>query len=161
MTPANYIDAITKPNTWGGAIELTIFAAHYNTEIASIDVETGRVDHFNPPALDSGISPTSMRCIVIYSGIHYDAASLAPMIDAPAEWHQTLFEIVSRVSMIYLSNSLFWAFKAIQRRFGSYPRCCEEARRHPSVQKGVYKCSNFRSQVSGASSVFCRFGVIA
>ena len=112
MAPANYIDTITKPNTWGGAIELTIFAAYYNTEIASIDVETGRVDHFTPPALESGISPASMRCIVIYSGIHYDAASLAPMVDAPAEWHQTLFEIVSCLSInqivIHLStNRLF------------------------------------------------------
>jgi len=95
MPPAKYIDTISKPNSWGGAIELTIFAAHYNTEIASIDVETGRIDYFTPPASESVISFTSMRCIVIYSGIHYDAASLAPMIDAPAEWHQTLFEIVS------------------------------------------------------------------
>ena len=36
-----------------------------------------------------------MRCILIYSGIHYDAASLAPVADAPTEWHQTLFPVVS------------------------------------------------------------------
>jgi ubiquitin thioesterase OTU1 len=95
MPPAKYIDTITKPNAWGGAIELAIFAAHYNTEIASVDVETGRVDHFTPPSLEPGIYPAPMRCVVIYSGIHYDAASLSPIVDAPAEWHQTLFEIVS------------------------------------------------------------------
>lgn len=95
MPPAKYVDIITKPNSWGGAIELTIFAAHYNTEIASVDVETGRIDYYSPPEPESNIPSTAMRCIVIYSGIHYDAASLAPTVDAPAEWHQTLFEIHS------------------------------------------------------------------
>ncbi|KAJ3510281.1 hypothetical protein NLJ89_g4772 [Agrocybe chaxingu] len=91
MSPSHYIATILKPTTWGGAIELGILAAHFRTEIASIDVETGRIDHFTPPG-DFG---ASMRCLLIYSGIHYDAASLAPMVDAPSEWHQTLFEIQS------------------------------------------------------------------
>ena len=61
-------------------------AAHYNTEIASVDVETGRVDRFTPPPeADSG-----NRAIVIYSGIHYDATSIAPMLEAPDDFHQTI-----------------------------------------------------------------------
>ncbi|KAI0780957.1 OTU-domain-containing protein [Trametes elegans] len=81
-----YIRTILKPNAWGGAIELSILAAHYNTEIASVDVETGRVDRFEPPpGADSG-----NRAIVIYSGIHYDATSVAPMLDAPPDFHQTI-----------------------------------------------------------------------
>lgn len=90
MPTAKYIATISNPNSWGGAIELGILAAHYRTEIASIDVETGRIDHFSPGESES----TTMRCILIYSGIHYDAASLAPTADAPPEWHQTLFPIV-------------------------------------------------------------------
>lgn len=86
-----YIATILKPQTWGGAIELTILASHYSTEISSIDVETGRIDHFTPTGPDSG-----NRCIVIYSGIHYDAATLAPMVDAPDEWHQTVFPVKSK-----------------------------------------------------------------
>lgn len=86
-----YIATILRPATWGGAIELGILAKHYGTEIASIDVETGRFDRFEPPLEAS----TGNRCIVIYSGIHYDAASLAPMADAPPEWHQTVFPIIS------------------------------------------------------------------
>jgi ubiquitin thioesterase OTU1 len=89
MPPSRYIATITKPTSWGGAIELGILAAHYSTEIASIDVETGRIDRFSP-----GTNPERMRCLLIYSGIHYDAASLAPMPDAPNEWHQTLFPVV-------------------------------------------------------------------
>ncbi|KAJ8586102.1 OTU-domain-containing protein [Rhizopogon salebrosus TDB-379] len=87
----NYIATILKPSTWGGAIELGVLARHYGTEIASIDVETGRVDRFEPPLETS----TGNRCILVYSGIHYDAASLAPMVDAPPEWHQTVFPIIS------------------------------------------------------------------
>lgn len=83
-----------KPSSWGGAIELGILASHYRTEIASIDVETGRIDHFSPPEKDS----TGMRCVVLYSGIHYDAVSVSPMLDAPGEWHQTVFPAVSETA---------------------------------------------------------------
>ncbi|KAF8163457.1 hypothetical protein B0H34DRAFT_765022 [Crassisporium funariophilum] len=89
MPPSQYIATISKPTSWGGAIELGILAAHYRTEIASVDVETGRIDHFAPAGADG-----TMRCILVYSGIHYDAATLAPMVEAPAEWHQTLFPVV-------------------------------------------------------------------
>ena len=77
MSPAKYISKILLPSTWGGAIELSIFTSHYQTEIASVDVETGRVDQFTPKGLDL----PENRCLVIYSGIYYDAASLAPMAD--------------------------------------------------------------------------------
>ncbi|KAJ7940435.1 hypothetical protein B0H13DRAFT_1849691 [Mycena leptocephala] len=87
MPPATYISKILTPSTWGGAIELGILASHYQTEIASVDVETGRIDQFAP----SGIEVPENRCLVIYSGIHYDAATLAPMADAPSDWHQTVF----------------------------------------------------------------------
>lgn len=81
-----YIQTILKPAAWGGAIELSILAQHYSTEIASIDVETGRIDRFPPPPeTDSG-----NRAIVIYSGIHYDATSITPMLDAPDDFHQTI-----------------------------------------------------------------------
>lgn len=85
----DYISTILKPSTWGGAIELAILAKHYNTEISSIDVETGRIDHFTPsPDADSG-----NRTILIYSGIHYDAATLAPIKDAPEDFHQTIIPV--------------------------------------------------------------------
>lgn len=92
MPPAQYIATISKPTSWGGAIELSILATHYSAEIASVDVETGRIDRFAPGEFGS---PSGMRAILVYSGIHYDAATLAPMVDAPPEWHQTMFPIVS------------------------------------------------------------------
>ena len=86
-----YISTILKPSSWGGAIELAILAKHYGTEIDSVDVETGRIDKFTPPPeIDS-----HNRCVLVYSGIHYDAATLAPMLDVPDDFHQT---IVSRTT---------------------------------------------------------------
>ncbi|KII88383.1 hypothetical protein PLICRDRAFT_54223 [Plicaturopsis crispa FD-325 SS-3] len=86
-----YISTILRPATWGGAIELAALATHYRTEISSVDVETGRIDHFTP----ASESDSGNRCVLIYSGIHYDAATLAPMAEAPSEWHQTVFPVVS------------------------------------------------------------------
>ncbi|THG98631.1 hypothetical protein EW026_g3593 [Hermanssonia centrifuga] len=84
-----YISTILKPTSWGGAIELSILAKHYSTEIASVDVETGRIDHFAPPT-DGRQQDSGNRCVLIYSGIHYDAATIAPILDAPDEFHQTV-----------------------------------------------------------------------
>lgn len=81
-----YIKTIVQPASWGGAIELSILAKYYSTEIASVDVETGRIDKYNPPPeSDSG-----NRCILVYSGIHYDAATIAPLLEAPEDFHQTV-----------------------------------------------------------------------
>ncbi|TEB26552.1 OTU-domain-containing protein [Coprinellus micaceus] len=88
MPPPKYIDTISKPTSWGGAIELSILAKHYNTEIASVDVETGRIDRFRVEE-----SEGENRCLLVYSGIHYDALTFSPMEDAPAEWHQCVFPI--------------------------------------------------------------------
>lgn len=82
----SYMSAISKDTTWGGAIELSIFSDHFRTEIDSYDVETGRCDKFGEGKYDN-------RCILMYSGIHYDAVSLAPSPDAPLDFHTTVFPI--------------------------------------------------------------------
>lgn len=47
------------------------------------------MDYFTPsPEADSG-----NRSILIYSGIHYDAATLAPIKDAPEDFHQTIMPV--------------------------------------------------------------------
>ncbi|EIW67737.1 hypothetical protein TREMEDRAFT_33358 [Tremella mesenterica DSM 1558] len=86
MSRDQYIAKILQPDTWGGAIELSIFSKHYKTEISSFDVATGRCDRFGQDQYDT-------RCFLVYSGIHYDALSLSPTTDAPPEFHTTLFQI--------------------------------------------------------------------
>jgi ubiquitin thioesterase OTU1 len=41
-----YTDWIMLDTSWGGAIELAIFSSYFQLEIASIDVQTGRIDIF-------------------------------------------------------------------------------------------------------------------
>ncbi|KAG8703819.1 ubiquitin-specific protease otu1 [Ceratobasidium sp. 395] len=82
----SYMNAISKDTTWGGAIELSIFSDYFHTEIDSYDVETGRCDKFGEGKYEN-------RCILMYSGIHYDAVSLAPTPDAPLDFHATVFPI--------------------------------------------------------------------
>ncbi|AFR98666.2 ubiquitin thioesterase OTU1 [Cryptococcus neoformans C23] len=84
-----YVKRIQKPQTWGGAIELSIFAKHYKTEIASFDVATGRCDRFGQDEYDS-------RCLLVYSGIHYDAISLSPLPVSPASFHTTVFPVTDQ-----------------------------------------------------------------
>lgn len=69
--PADYISTILRSNSWGGAIELSIFAAHFGTEIRSIDVQTGRVDRFGE---DAGYETF---VLLVYSGIRASPRLLA------------------------------------------------------------------------------------
>ena len=68
--PDDYCRWIQTEDAWGGGIELSILSKHFDLEICSIDVQTLRVDRFNEGR------PT--RCILVYSGIHYDTIALSP-----------------------------------------------------------------------------------
>jgi ubiquitin thioesterase OTU1 len=68
--PDEYCTWIQNEDSWGGAIELKILSEYFNIEICSIDVQTLNIFQFNEGA------PT--RCIVVYSGIHYDVLALSP-----------------------------------------------------------------------------------
>jgi len=68
--PDDYCRWIQTEDAWGGAIEMGILSKHFDIEICSIDVQSLRVDKFNEgrPA----------RCILVYSGIHYDTIVQSP-----------------------------------------------------------------------------------
>ncbi|CAJ0824368.1 17090_t:CDS:10, partial [Entrophospora sp. SA101] len=54
--------------------------------IRSVDVGTGRIDKYGEGNYD--------QCVyIVYSGIHYDAVALTPMISADKDYDQTIFEI--------------------------------------------------------------------
>ncbi|KAI9656717.1 MAG: ubiquitin-specific protease otu1 [Trizodia sp. TS-e1964] len=77
--PDDYCRWIQTEDAWGGGIELSILSKHFNVEICSIDVQTLRVDRFNE-GCDS-------RCILVYSGIHYD--TIAQSLSEPPYKHAT------------------------------------------------------------------------
>lgn len=85
--PDDYCRWIQTPDAWGGAIELDILSRHFELEICSIDVQTCRVDRFN--------EGRDQRCILVYSGIHYDTIALSPAeggVFAPPEFDTKVFE---------------------------------------------------------------------
>ena len=88
--PDDYCRWIQTEDAWGGAIELDILSKHFNVEISSIDVQTLRTDRFNQGMPE--------RCILVYSGIHYDAIALSPSdalhttAYAPPEFDTKIFD---------------------------------------------------------------------
>lgn len=85
--PAQYGAWITREASWGGAIELAILSEQFDVEVASVNVQDGRVDRFN--------EGKATRCILVYSGIHYDAIALSPgepHSNTPAELDTTVFD---------------------------------------------------------------------
>ena len=66
MEREEYISKIEDPSCWGGAIELKIFSDILETQIASIDIQTGRVDIFGET------ENFTKRIYILYNGIHYD-----------------------------------------------------------------------------------------
>ena len=68
--PDDYCRWIQSPDSWGGFIELEILSNYFDIEVCSIDVQTLRVDRFS--------EGSSQRCILVYSGIHYDVIARSP-----------------------------------------------------------------------------------
>ncbi|KAH8887037.1 OTU-domain-containing protein [Thozetella sp. PMI_491] len=75
--PARYTARMKQLDTWGGAIELSILSKIYDIEISSIDVKSLRVDRFG--------EDKELRCIILYSGIHYDRIAFTMDLTHPVE----------------------------------------------------------------------------
>ena len=75
--PDDYCRWIQMGDAWGGQIELVILSKHFELEICSIDIKSGRVDKYNEG------KPT--RCILAYSGIHYDTIAFSRFNSSPEE----------------------------------------------------------------------------
>ena len=84
--PADYCKWIQREESWGGGIELSILSQHFDIEICSLNVQDLRVDKFNEGR------PT--RCIVVYSGIHYDVCAVTPYAGADPDFDRKVFDIV-------------------------------------------------------------------
>ena len=81
-----YAEWIQRPQSWGGAIELSIFSEIYSVEIASFDVQSGRMYLFG-----EGKGLTN-RIYLQYTGIHYEAFALSFGEEFPKETELTVFD---------------------------------------------------------------------
>lgn len=84
--PSAYCRWIQREDSWGGGIELSILSEHFDIEISSINVQDGRVDTFNEGC------PT--RCILVYSGIHYDVCAVTPYAGADPGSDRKVFDVL-------------------------------------------------------------------
>ncbi|KAI0462315.1 hypothetical protein LJB42_004403 [Komagataella kurtzmanii] len=64
-----YSQWIQSSNSWGGAIEAQILAEYLDISIWTVDIESLQVYKFNDEM-------ASRFCVIMYSGIHYDAMAL-------------------------------------------------------------------------------------
>lgn len=69
----SYCEWISKPESWGGAIELGIISKFFNIVINCIDIESGNFIKFeNEDEDEQHQQPPNSFVNLIYSGIHYD-----------------------------------------------------------------------------------------
>jgi len=68
--PDDYCRKIKDPDTWGGDIDIAILAEYWDVCVRNISVQDGHVYSYNESARN--------QCIIVYSGIHYDAIALSP-----------------------------------------------------------------------------------
>jgi len=94
--PDDYCRWIQTDDAWGGQIELVILSKHFDVEICSIDIKSSRVDRYNAG------KPT--RCILAYSGIHYDTIAFSAF-NAPPEEDEKIFSS-SEDSILDVAKSL-------------------------------------------------------
>lgn len=85
MTKQEYREKIIQPDTWGGAIELSIFSKIFNIQIASMDVQSSRVDIFGE------LEEYDRRIYVIYNGVHYDPLVMNLEDGSSSETDVTIF----------------------------------------------------------------------
>jgi ubiquitin thioesterase OTU1 len=80
-----YAEWISKSQTWGGQIELSILSRLLKTEIASFDVIRNRHDVYGTE------HNFKRRIMVIYDGIHYDALAFCFDPSLPEDMDVTQF----------------------------------------------------------------------
>lgn len=62
-----YSKFIQDPSKWGGQVELNILSALGGVEVATVDIQTGRVDVYGEG------KGYAMRVYMLFSGVHFDA----------------------------------------------------------------------------------------
>ncbi|EME32545.1 4-hydroxybenzoyl-CoA thioesterase [Galdieria sulphuraria] len=84
---------ILLPETWGGAIELSILSKYFQTEISVFDIQTLRLDRYGEA------ENYEERVFLLYDGIHYDPIARA-FLGASREYDVTVFKIWDNEALV-------------------------------------------------------------
>ena len=98
MEPSTYAHRIRDPERWGGSIELQCLSEIYDIQVCSIDVKYGRVDTYGPDK--------DVRCILLYSGIHYDRIAQTFDLGLPVDSDVTQWSVQSGDGVLERAKAL-------------------------------------------------------
>eukprot|EP00012_Vannella_robusta_P000853 CAMPEP_0206188122 /NCGR_PEP_ID=MMETSP0166-20121206/3398_1 /ASSEMBLY_ACC=CAM_ASM_000260 /TAXON_ID=95228 /ORGANISM="Vannella robusta, Strain DIVA3 518/3/11/1/6" /LENGTH=227 /DNA_ID=CAMNT_0053603813 /DNA_START=1 /DNA_END=680 /DNA_ORIENTATION=+ len=84
--PISYAAWILKDDHWGGSIEISLFAAYYQSQIAVGDIKSGRLDIYGQD------KDYRQRVYLLYDGIHYDPLALTYDTALPEDVDVTKFD---------------------------------------------------------------------
>lgn len=98
IEPGLYAHRIQDPQRWGGSIELQCLSEIYNIQICSIDVKYGRIDTY-------GLE-NDLRCILLYSGIHYDRIAQTFELGLPVDLDVTKWNVDSGDAVLEKAKEL-------------------------------------------------------
>jgi len=131
--PADYAAWVLQPDSWGGAIELSILAKHLAVRIDAADVDTQNVFRFG-----EDMSYTT-RVLLLYDGLHYDAVTQSAFAGAPPEFDLRQFDLAS-VDDVAVSHA-FSELVASRHALGQFT----------NTQNFTLRCTACRVGLSGES----------
>jgi ubiquitin thioesterase OTU1 len=83
--PDEYCRWIQDESSWGGYVDIKAISEYFQIEVCSIDVQNDIMQRYSEGA--------ALRCIIVYSGIHYDALAFVPDgAGGDADFDQKQFE---------------------------------------------------------------------
>ncbi|KAJ5079382.1 ubiquitin thioesterase otu1 [Anaeramoeba ignava] len=82
---SEYSRWILQSKSWGGSIELLIFAKHFKTEISTYEIQSK-----NNYIYGENMGFTQ-KIFLVYDGLHYDTLALSPSKTAPKDFDRTIF----------------------------------------------------------------------
>jgi ubiquitin thioesterase OTU1 len=69
--PAEYVQWLRQPTSWGGQIELIVLSFLFQTEIVALDLQSSRMERIGED------KNYATRSFVVYTGNHYDAIAMS------------------------------------------------------------------------------------
>ncbi|KAJ8668333.1 hypothetical protein QAD02_009996 [Eretmocerus hayati] len=123
-----YCEWIMKPNSWGGAIELSILSQFYGLEIAVVDSSNGIINRFGED------QHYGQRVFLIFDGIHYDPLYLEPLNGG-------------RIQSMFPSED-----EVILHQAASLAQEAKSSHQYTDIQKFTLKCLVCNIRLSGSEA---------
>lgn len=104
MEPQRYAQTMLSPERWGGAIELSVLSDIYDIEICSVDVKVCEPTQRSKLSKYRSNKPKSQRvdrygegkatrCLLLYSGVHYDRIAFTMDLSLPVDFDETKWDV--------------------------------------------------------------------